>query len=303
MKRELKKRLVMVALVAIAVIVLAQTAFAAPAGDPVGTAVIFDIGMGARALGMGGAFVGIADDANAIYYNPAGLTYVEGRNVTSLYSSLLGAGNYLGAGYAQRNIGVGVVGLMSTVTERDEYGNPGDSFGYRESALMGGYAGKFGMISLGGSLKLYSQAARSNKGFGVTADIGALVDLPSVEGFIVEDFKIGAVARNFIGAAKYESGHSDPFDPVFVMGASMKPIEKLTVAADFDVTNATGHVGAEYLIMPELAVRAGGIFAGDGNMRLTAGAGFSYQNFRIDYAYQTHRVLPDSHWLSLGMSF
>ncbi len=105
MNRKLTKRLVMVVLMVMAVALFAQTALAAPAENPVGTAVIFDIGMGARALGMGGAFVAIADDANAIYYNPAGLTYVEGRDVTSLYSSLLGAGNYLGAGYAQKNLG------------------------------------------------------------------------------------------------------------------------------------------------------------------------------------------------------
>ena len=31
------------------------------------------IGVGSRPLGMGGAFVGIADDVTAGYYNPAGL--------------------------------------------------------------------------------------------------------------------------------------------------------------------------------------------------------------------------------------
>jgi long-chain fatty acid transport protein len=34
--------------------------------------------IGTRALGMGGAFVGLADDATAIYWNPAGLTNVKG---------------------------------------------------------------------------------------------------------------------------------------------------------------------------------------------------------------------------------
>ncbi len=303
MEMSLKKWLVMVALVGIAATAFSQAAFAAPIVDPVGTAVIFDIGMGARALGMGGAFVAIADDANAIYYNPAGLTYVEGHNVTSLYSSLLGAGNYLGAGYAQTNLGVGVVSLMSTVTERDEYGNPGASFGYRENGLMGGYAGKFGMFSLGAALKLYSQAAPGNSGFGVTADVGALTDLPPIQGLPMAGIRVGAVARNFIGEVKYQSGHSDPFDPVFVIGASMKPIRKLTVALDFNVTNTTGHLGAEYLIIPQVALRGGGILAGDGSTRFTAGAGFSHRNFKIDYAYQTHSVLPDSHWLSLGLSF
>ena len=78
-------------------IIIALTAmvvFAAPAvsaqtdEDPVGTGALFDIGMGARALGMGGAFVAVADDANALYYNPAGLALIEGdRKSTRLNSS------------------------------------------------------------------------------------------------------------------------------------------------------------------------------------------------------------------------
>ncbi len=35
--------------------------------------------MGARALAMGAAFAGLADDASAIYYNPAGLAFQENR--------------------------------------------------------------------------------------------------------------------------------------------------------------------------------------------------------------------------------
>ena len=34
-------------------------------------------GAGARAAGMGGAFIGVADDATAIVWNPAGLTQLH----------------------------------------------------------------------------------------------------------------------------------------------------------------------------------------------------------------------------------
>ncbi len=37
--------------------------------------------IGTRALGMGGAFVGLADDATAIYWNPAGLANIEGSYI------------------------------------------------------------------------------------------------------------------------------------------------------------------------------------------------------------------------------
>lgn len=38
-----------------------------------------DLGMGtgARAIGLGGAFVSIADDASAVFWNPAGLTQIK----------------------------------------------------------------------------------------------------------------------------------------------------------------------------------------------------------------------------------
>ena len=39
-------------------------------------------GVGARALGMGGAFYAIADDATAAYWNPAGLAYLQRKEVT-----------------------------------------------------------------------------------------------------------------------------------------------------------------------------------------------------------------------------
>ncbi|MEJ6951331.1 PorV/PorQ family protein [Natronospora cellulosivora (SeqCode)] len=38
--------------------------------------------VGARPLGMGGAFISVADDVNAIYWNPAGLTQLDGFELT-----------------------------------------------------------------------------------------------------------------------------------------------------------------------------------------------------------------------------
>ncbi|MCB1198259.1 MAG: outer membrane protein transport protein, partial [Deltaproteobacteria bacterium] len=35
---------------------------------------------GARSIGLGGAFVGLADDATALWHNPAGITYLENKH-------------------------------------------------------------------------------------------------------------------------------------------------------------------------------------------------------------------------------
>lgn len=38
--------------------------------------------VGARPLAMGGAFIGVADDINAVYWNPAGLVQLEQAEIT-----------------------------------------------------------------------------------------------------------------------------------------------------------------------------------------------------------------------------
>ncbi|MBI5196385.1 MAG: outer membrane protein transport protein [Nitrospirae bacterium] len=44
------------------------------------------VGSGARAIGMGGAFIGVADDATAASWNPAGLVQLEKPEVSIVYS-------------------------------------------------------------------------------------------------------------------------------------------------------------------------------------------------------------------------
>lgn len=44
------------------------------------------VGSGARALGMGGAFIGVADDATAASWNPGGLTQLERPELSLVYS-------------------------------------------------------------------------------------------------------------------------------------------------------------------------------------------------------------------------
>ncbi|MDZ7374698.1 MAG: hypothetical protein ONB23_12115 [candidate division KSB1 bacterium] len=51
-------------------------------------------GVGGRALGLGGAFTGVADDASAIFYNPAGLLQMDRLTLSYMTSNL-----YLGARY------------------------------------------------------------------------------------------------------------------------------------------------------------------------------------------------------------
>ncbi|MCB4757451.1 MAG: conjugal transfer protein TraF [Elusimicrobia bacterium] len=78
-----------------------------------------DMGRGARAPGMADTFVAVSDDANALYYNPAGLAQLGEAAVSTEYSQLLrGADDgstmgttYLGYAYPFLRYDKGTLGL------------------------------------------------------------------------------------------------------------------------------------------------------------------------------------------------
>jgi len=69
---ELSPGHIFIVIIAISVFLFTQSA-AAQQEITVGN----DFGVGARAMGMGGAFMGVADDATALYWNPAGLSQIK----------------------------------------------------------------------------------------------------------------------------------------------------------------------------------------------------------------------------------
>ncbi|RME01091.1 MAG: hypothetical protein D6814_02220, partial [Calditrichaeota bacterium] len=50
----------------------------------------FALGVGARAIGLGNAYVAFPTDATAIYWNPGGLDQLERKNLVLFYTQLLG---------------------------------------------------------------------------------------------------------------------------------------------------------------------------------------------------------------------
>ena len=72
-------------------------------------------GVGARALAFGGAFVGLADDATAVYWNPAGLGFMLKSNVSTMYNDLFGLGliktGFVGYVQPDKGGGLGASGL------------------------------------------------------------------------------------------------------------------------------------------------------------------------------------------------
>jgi hypothetical protein len=166
------------------------------------------IGVGARALGMGSAFVGLADDGTAAFWNPAGLATLPTRQVSAMHAEQFGSivqYDFLsyamplgGTGRPRQGLGVSLLRLgVNDIPDTrglailDQNGNgvfdyPEDRLLVDESrfvfdsdndvALLLSYAREARPgLSLGGSLKVVRQwmgdSLRSN-GFGL--DLAAL---------------------------------------------------------------------------------------------------------------------------------
>ncbi len=69
-------------------------------------------------------------------------------------------------------------------------------------------------LSLGGTVKLYSQSLPDVSGKGVTGDVGVL--------YVMDDAKLsfGAVARNLMGKVRYDNIAEDAFERAFGVGAA-----------------------------------------------------------------------------------
>ena len=110
-----------------------------------------DIGVGARPLGLGGAFVALADDANAANYNVAGLGYIDAAQLSMTTAQRFrGLINY-------NHIG-GVLPLKSVGSFGASIGILGeDSEIYKEQTITVSYAKPFSQkFALGLNLKSFS---------------------------------------------------------------------------------------------------------------------------------------------------
>ncbi len=83
-----------------------------------------EIPVGAQALGMGDAFVSLADDGTAFHYNPAGTALIDSKILSMMYSSQYGSlfsplSNFYFIGYAQKlqDLNVSVDWVRSSVDD------------------------------------------------------------------------------------------------------------------------------------------------------------------------------------------
>ena len=129
-----------ISIVAIVLFITSSTAYGA----------FFDIGEGARPQGMGRAFVAVADDANALFYNTAGITQIDKVTGTSTYTRLYVGIPGLNDGSAAVVFPLGKIGVPGYIGASATHFNLSDTSAasYRETTVGLSYAYKLNEIGL-----------------------------------------------------------------------------------------------------------------------------------------------------------
>ena len=177
--------------------------------DSAGTlgAAFLNIEAGSRPVGMGGAFAGLADDVNSLFYNPAGLTSVDYRELTAMQNFWLAGINNESIGYAQRVpfggekgvIGLSFLGAFSEIEARSgQSDEPERTFTASSFALGLSYGHELATgVSLGGTMKFINQDFDTEDSTGFAGDAGVLL--------VSDRFSAGASLQNLGSLSSEES--------------------------------------------------------------------------------------------------
>ena len=281
-------------------------------------------GVGARALGMGGAFVAVADDASATFWNPAGMTQLSGPEMMLMhatrFSGLLQT-DMVNVVYPGKKYVVGVNYIRMGIdnipysSRLDLNGRPIiDKYvsDYEEAAFLSMGARLSDHIAIGANLKTLRQAVGENSSLGFGFDLGLLYRWN-------DQWAFGANLQDITGTYIYwDTGHRDTKAPGAQLGVSYRKsipflrssvllsvqhnirFEGQAVAGHVnfgDIANGDFHSGLEFTILERLAFRLGS-YAND----LSIGAGLAVKMLKFDYAFMSHD-LGNAHRISASFKF
>ena len=309
---------------ALAALFVAATAGPARAADPGLTVLSFlKIGVGARAESFGEAYVAVAADASATYWNPAGLLGIERNDVQGSHLEWIQdlRQEYLAFGFhrGRHAFGLSFLGLFTGDLEgRTDTGDRSGSFGYSDNAFSLSYA--FGVsekVGLGGTARYVRQSLVSvpNSVDGSTESDFALdglaFDVGGTWSTPVDGLAAAATVRSFGGQVGYDFDGAGRFDLPTTLQAGLAYRRPdlgggaLTVAGDFVAArgdDGSVRLGAEYAYRGLFRL-ASGYKSGLDNENVSFGLGYT-KKVQVHYAFTPiYNDLGSSHQITLGYTW
>jgi hypothetical protein len=274
----------MIRALAIALLVLCAGTARAQEG-----AAFLKIGVGARAIGMGNAYTATADDADSMFWNPAGLAQMKrpalgaSRAMMFLgdaYDSISvgvplgtvlseretrlrtkrGGTNGFVSGLRQFNrgvLGLGVTRLSQTPQEgRDANRRRTGDFDSSDMAISLGYARPLtNRLHFGAAIKRVESRIADAKADTVALDLGGTYFLRGTRGW-----RLGGAVRNLGRGLKFSQERSE-LPLTLAGGVAVQAFRGMLVSAEVQIrphSNKTSFsVGTEYALLPSILLRAG----------------------------------------------
>jgi hypothetical protein len=265
---------------------------------------VLQAGVGARALAMGSAFTAVADNSDAPYWNPAGLSQIKRNELTTMQTKLSTDADHYYISYVTPFMGGGLgiswiqVG-MGSITQTS---NTTDAFNDVQNLGIFSYYSNAYLLAYGARIA-------DNLSFGITAkyltsDMPGLVSVEGADAYgysvtpgllyrVSEKISIGVKVDELVNYQKWGTGLEERAPSTTRVGLSylttifQKP---LLITGDYSQINKEGYV-AEAGAGAELTLGKFALRVGYADTALTAGAGFGTDNIRIDYAYVTQTSL------------
>lgn len=276
----------------------------------------------ARSLGMGGAYAAVVGDANAIFYNPAGIADLESKEIAGTYLQYFQSINYGSlagvmpledsvVGVGINYLGVSDIDKRGTSDIDDPDGTASvDSFGAMDTAISVAYAKKDAFpgilegLNIGSNLRFVYQTIDEESAFTLMTDVGGYYPFG-------EKLSVALCFQNIGMGVKYKD-ESDPLPMNIKAGVAYRPINGLTIACDLneyivdDMFYASA--GAEYWLFDIVAFRAGYKYGYDtdnlgSNVGIAGGLGVRYMDLGLDYTFAPFGELGDTHRVSTSARF
>ncbi len=262
------------------------------------------IGAGSRPTAMGDSFVGVADDVNAVYYNPAGLGFLDRTEFTAMHTQYFQGLNY-DYGAFVHPLHAGAFGLSAATLATDaltrraaDESNTG-SFTNQDAA----YAFSYGRplterFSVGATARWIRENIDTASAQTWSADLGLL------KRFDQSPLSLGLAIRH-MGKKITFNDEADPLPLTVDAGVGMDFLRhKLLVSADIRHVRDTGFqygAGTEWRETLRgnfrYAVRAGYNTATtdvESASGLALGAGIGYRLFDLDFAWVPFGILGNT---------